>query len=97
MTERSTEDGVLIGTGSELAPGVGGTGDHPTPAVMRDPETGAIRVAGQPSNGAIGASPEGDDFDAQSGDVTDPAARARLNAVSEPEAYAIKRPDIGTE
>jgi len=91
--------GVLAGTASEQAPGVGGTGDHPTPAAMVDPDDGGLHVAGEPPAGtsALSASPEGDTTDRQAGDVTDPQARARLNAVVAPAPFHTKRPDLGTE
>lgn len=90
--------GVLIGTTTEQAPGVGGIGDHPAPAAMVDPESGQVRVAGQPPHAASSVAPEGGEVDVQAGgDVTDEEARGRLNAVQEPEQVETERPDIGTE
>lgn len=93
------DEGVLVGTGTERAPGVGGLGDHPAPAAMRDPVRGGIHVAGEPPAGTIaGSSAPADSEDVQAGgDVTDEDARERLNAVTEPEPYETERPDIGTE
>lgn len=105
MNESTSEDrsaeptegeGLLAGTASERQPGVGGTGDHPAPAAMRDPETGRLRVAGEPETGAGTAVPVGDSTDLQAGDVTDESARERLNAVTEPEQQETERPDLGT-
>lgn len=89
--------GVLAGTSSEAEPGVGGTGDHPAPAVMVDPATGNLRQHGEPVDTAGDQSPRGDSTDRPSGDVvTDPEARARLNAGYEPEQVHTERQDIGT-
>jgi hypothetical protein len=89
--------GVLVGTTTEEAPGVGGIGDHPAPAAMVDPETGRVRVAGEPPHAAASVAPA-EDADVQAGgDVTDDEARERLNAVQEPEQVETERPDIGTE
>jgi hypothetical protein len=89
--------GVLTGTATEQAPGVGGLGDHPAPAAMVD-ETGNVRVAGQPPHAAAGVAPEGDTTDEQAGgDVTDEEAAEKLTAVQEPEQVETERPDIGTE
>lgn len=90
--------GVLVGTTAEQEPGVGGIGDHPAPAAMVDPETGEVRVAGQPPHAASGVAPEGDAFDEQAGgDVTDEEAKEKLEAVQEPDQIETERPDIGTE
>lgn len=97
---RTEEPGILTGTGSELQPGVGGSGDHPAPAVVVDPADGTQHVAGEPPAGTVagGQAPQGDSSDLQSGgDVTDPEALERLNAVHEPEQIETDRPDIGTE
>lgn len=92
------ESGPLAGTSSELEPGVGGTGDHPAPAAMRD-ESGDLHVAGEAPAGTAESneSPAGDSTDLQSGDVVDPEAREKLNAETEPEQVETDRPDIGTE
>lgn len=99
--ENSTEGeegGVLSGTASEQAPGVGGTGDHPAPAAMINPEDGSLHVAGEPPNGSIAGSvaPAGES-DLSDRDVSDPEALEKLNAVQEPEQVETERPDIGTE
>lgn len=77
--DRSADEGLLAGTGEELAPGVGGAGEHPAPAAMRDPETGELRVAGQPPAGtaALSEAPAGDTSDVRSGDDVDPEVRER--------------------
>lgn len=92
------EEGILVGTESERAPGVG-LADHPAPAAVRDPETGHVRVAGEaPANTSAGTQvPVGDSSDEQAGDVEDAEARERLNAVTEPEPIETDRPDLGTE
>lgn len=92
-------EGILAGTGSELAPGVGGDGDHPAPAAVLG-DDGQLHVAGEPPAGTIAPSqaPVGDEPDVGSGDiVSDEEARERLNAVTEPEPYETERPDLGTE
>lgn len=91
-------EGLLAGTASEQAPGVGGLGDHPAPAAIVG-EDGQLHVAGEPPAGTIasGQAPVGDAADEQSGDVTDEEARERLNAVQEPEQIETDRPDIGTQ
>lgn len=98
-SESSETEGPLAGTTAEQEPGVGGTGDHPAPAVMRDPETGALHSAGEAPAGTAesGQPPASDTADLQAGDVTDEEARERLNAVIEPEPHPIERPDLGTE
>lgn len=91
--------GLLTGTASELQPGVGGLGDHPAPAVVKN-EDGTLHVAGEPPAGTSAGTqvPEGDSADLQSGDdVTDPEAREALNEVKEPDQIETERPDIGTE
>lgn len=94
--EHTDEQGPLVGTASEQAPGVGGTGDHPAPAAMVDPETGNVRVAGSPPDVASGVAPASDTTDLQSGDVTDAEAREKLNAETELEDVPTDRPDLGT-
>lgn len=96
---QAAEAGLLAGTTAEVAPGVGGTGDHPAPAAVLN-EDGSLHVAGEPPVGNIAPSqaPAGDSTDLPSGDVvTDPAAREKLNAETEPEPIETDRPDIGTE
>lgn len=97
-TETAAEPGVLAGTGSELAPGVGGTGDHPAPAVMVDPATGFMRQHGESLiNTAGNQAPIGDLSDTTSADnALDPEARERLDAVTEPDQAETNRPDLGT-
>lgn len=87
------ESGLLVGTASEQAPGVGGVGDHPAPAAMVDPESGRVRVAGEPPHAASGVAPGEEEADAE----TDEEAREKLNAVQEPDQIETDRPDIGTE
>lgn len=91
--------GLLAGTGSETQPGVGGTGDHPAPAAVVDPETGELHSAGQPPAGNVASeqSPTGDLSDAtdESHALSD-KARAALNEVHEPDQVETDRPDIGT-
>lgn len=89
------ESGLLVGTTSEQAPGVGDA-SHPAPAAMRDPQTGEVRVAGSPPSAASGTVPASDSPDEQAGDVTDPQAREQLSAVHELENEPTDRPDIGT-
>lgn len=84
-----------MSTTSELEPGVGGSADHPAPAVMAD-ENGVLRVAGEGPSTAPWQVPTGDSFDLQSGDVS-PEAKAKLDVVSDPKPFPISRPDIGTE
>jgi hypothetical protein len=74
--EKETEaglqsSGVLAGTSSERAAGVGGGGEHPAPAIMRDPETGALRQHGEAPSSATDSVPVGDSSDEES-DGTDP-------------------------
>ena len=95
MTDE-TKQGPLAGTESERAPGVGGLGDHPAPAAMLD-EDGVMRQHGETPSTAAQQAPVGDGFEEQVGDVTDPEAQEKLDAVVEPEPYEIKRPDLGTE
>lgn len=91
------DEGILTGTASEQAPGVGGLGDHPAPAAVRDPD-GSIHVAGEPPAGTIAGSVAPDDLgETAGGDVTDPEAQERLNAVVDHAAHPTDRPDIGTE
>lgn len=94
----SEDPGLLAGTSSEQQPGVGGTGDHPAPASVVG-EDGELHVAGEPPAGTSAGTqtPAGDTTDLQSGDVTDPEAREKLNAETEPEPIETDRPDIGTE
>jgi hypothetical protein len=94
MTDESPD--LVAGTETETAPGVGGLGDHPAPAAMRDAD-GELRVHGETESTAGWTSPAGDGFDLQVGEVTDESARERLDALAEPEPFAIERPDIGTE
>jgi hypothetical protein len=86
----------LVGTSSELAPGVGGVGDHPAPAVMRDPATGFMRQHGEGPLTAGDQSPIGDTVDRMAGDGLDPEAREKLHAEHEPDQIDIDRSDIGT-
>jgi hypothetical protein len=95
---KEDDGGLLVGTSSEQAPGVGGVGDHPAPAAMRDPETGFIRQHGEPVNTAGNQSPQGDATDEGSGDdFLSPEARANLTKQHEPDQADTERPDIGTE
>lgn len=92
--ERGEHEGLLVGTGSEQAPGVGDA-SHPAPAAMVR-EDGLAHVAGESPVGTTPASSGYDPDDTPSGATTE-EARERLNAVQEPEQHDIKRPDIGTE
>lgn len=98
--ESSSEStpGPLAGTSSELEPGIGGSADHPAPAVMRD-ESGALHSAGQSPAGTDAAeeSPAGDTSDVQdAGHALDPEVREELDAVHEPDQAETARPDLGT-
>jgi hypothetical protein len=70
--------------------------DHPAPAVMRDPETGALRQHGEAVNTAGNSAPEGDSSDESSGDGLTPEAREELGGLHEPDQRSTERPDIGT-
>ena len=95
--ESTEESGVLVGTTTEQAPGVGGIGDHPAPAAMVDPESGELRVAGQaPADTAALSAPPDQEVE-QPSDEEIEENRERLNAVTEPDPVQIERPDIGTE
>jgi hypothetical protein len=87
----------LAGTGTELEPGVGGSGTHPAPAVVRT-DDGVLHQAGEPPAGtnAPMEAPVGDFGDRQSGDLS-PEAEAELDAAPhEPEQVETDRVDIGT-
>jgi hypothetical protein len=95
-TADDEEVGPLVGTTSEQESGVGGLGDHPAPAVMRDPETGAIRQHGEPVNTAGNQVPIGDSSDEESGDGLNDDAREALTREQEPDQQDTDRVDIGT-
>lgn len=96
-TSAPSSGSILTGTSSELEHGVGGTGDHPAPAVMLDGQ-GALHSAGEPPAGnvASGQAPAGDSFDLQSGDLSPEAKEALANAPHEHPQIQTDRPDIGT-
>lgn len=94
----SEDPGLLAGTSSEQQPGVGGTGDHPAPAAMRD-ESGALHSAGRPPSGTVESeeSPTGDATDlTDAGHAQSPEAREELDSVHEPDQVETDRPDLGT-
>jgi hypothetical protein len=90
--EEASDDDLLVGTGTERAPGTGGGGEHPAPAVVRDPNTGFMRQHGEALNTAGDQAPIGDDSDASV------AADSEGDAfgVTEPEQVHTDRVDIGT-
>lgn len=95
-SESTGEEGPLVGTTTEQQPGVGGSGDHPAPAVMRD-ESGAVHSAGAGPSTAAETAPEGDSADAtDESHALSPEAAEELNQVHEPDQVETDRPDIGT-
>lgn len=94
--DASEESAATQAQGRDEPAGVGGTGDHPAPAAMRD-ETGKLRVAGESPNVSFAGTEAGADLgeDIASG-ALDPEAREKLNAETEPEQVEVQRPDIGT-
>lgn len=87
--EEASDDDLLVGTGTERAPGTGGGGEHPAPAVMRDPNTGFMRQHGEALNTAGDQAPIGDSSDASD-------AEREPQGVVEPEQVDTDRLDIGT-
>lgn len=89
--EDASDDDLLVGTGTERAPGVGGGGEHPAPAVVRDPETGFVRQHGEALNTAGDQAPYGD-----ASDESDASAEREPQGVVEPDPVETDRIDIGT-
>lgn len=94
--EREDEPGILTGTAEELAPGVGGAGEHPAPAAVRNPD-GSLHVAGEPPVGNVASGLAGSELEETPSGATDEGAREALNAEQEPEQIETERPDLGTE
>jgi hypothetical protein len=90
--EEASDDELLVGTGTERAPGTGGGGEHPAPAVMRDPNTGYLRQHGEALNTAGDQAPLGDDADATVAEDSE----GEPQGVVEPEQVDTDRIDIGT-
>lgn len=96
VAEEDDEPGILTGTGAEQAPGVGGAGEHPAPAVVRGPD-GSLHVAGEPPAGTVASGLAGSELRDTPSGAADEEAREALNAEHEPDQIETDRPDLGTE
>lgn len=90
-------EGSLAGTGTELAAGTGGTGDHPAPAAMRN-DAGDLVQHGEWATPGLGMAPTGDSSDQSAGDVSrETQARIAATVVDSADTQQdTDRPDIGT-